>query len=99
MLLRAEEDVCNEEGGGSGEGRWRDGKSIFTLSEECSQEEGEERRASITLRKTSEQHQTGKLAFGICCPSSQNKTRPLEVTGVGGHNQTSSPLLIRGSQG
>lgn len=48
-LLTAEEDVCNEEGGGSGEGSWRDGKSIFTLSEECSQE-GEERRTSITLR-------------------------------------------------
>lgn len=49
VLLTAEEDACNEEGGGSGEGGWRDGKSIFTLSEECSQE-GEERRASITLR-------------------------------------------------
>lgn len=30
---------------------------------------------------TTEQHQRGKLAFGICCPSSQNKTRPLEVRG------------------
>lgn len=40
-LLTAEEDVGNEEGGGSGEGEWRDGESIFTLFEECSQE-GEE---------------------------------------------------------
>lgn len=30
---------------------------------------------------TTEQHQRGKLAFEICCPSSQNKTRPLEVRG------------------
>lgn len=46
VLLTAEEDACNEEGGGSG---WRDGKSIFTLSEKCNPE-GEERRISITLR-------------------------------------------------
>lgn len=30
---------------------------------------------------TTEQHQRGKLVFGICCPSSQNKTRALEVRG------------------
>lgn len=41
LLLTAEEDACNEEGGGSNEGRWRDGKSIFTLSVECSQGERE----------------------------------------------------------
>ena len=37
LLLKAEEDACNEEGGESDEGGWRDGKGIFTLSEECSQ--------------------------------------------------------------
>lgn len=29
VLLTAEEDACNEEGGGSGEGEWRDGKKYF----------------------------------------------------------------------
>lgn len=28
-LLTAAEDACNEEGGGSAEGRWRDGKKYF----------------------------------------------------------------------
>lgn len=51
VLLTAEEDACNEEGGGSGEGGCRDGKSIFTLSKDCSRGgEGRRRRASITLR-------------------------------------------------
>lgn len=39
---------------------------------------------------TAEQHQRGKLALELCCWSSQNKTRPLEVREVGGQNQTCS---------
>lgn len=67
--------MCVMKGGGSSESKCKDG--ILTLSKECS-EEVEEWRAPVTFKEiTSEQHQRRNLAFGICCPSSQNKTRPL----------------------
>lgn len=46
VLLTAEVDACNDEGAGSSKGRWSNGKSIFSLLEECSRE-GEERRGGL----------------------------------------------------
>lgn len=60
-------------GGGSGEGGWKDGKSRGNQPRRGGVE------APTTFNEiTSEQHQKGTLALGICFPSSQNKTRPLE---------------------
>lgn len=77
----AAEDACNDAGGGNSAGK----RSLkFFVMEE-------KRGVSVT---TTEQHQRGKLAFGIRCPSSWNKTRPLEVRGEGGQNQTPFCVVI-----
>lgn len=50
MLLTAAEDACDEEGGGSVEGGWRDSEvHVFSLCQRNAAKEG--RRASITFKK------------------------------------------------
>lgn len=78
----AAEDACNGEGGGSSAGR-RSVRIIFSSS--FFKESG--KSFSNSGKQPLSNIRGGKLGFRICCPSSQNKTRPLEVRGEGGQNQ------------